>query len=73
MNLESELMLKFELGKTYRVTLESNKTVDIVVYGSMAGANGTTQFDYSVNGVRGTYTDLNAALGEPFLKVERIL
>ncbi len=60
-------MLRMELGRTYRFTLQSQKTVDIVIHGSKQGAHGMTEFDITVNGVGGIYTDVNAALGDAYM------
>lgn len=65
-------MLRMELGRKYRFTLLSNKTVEIEIHGTKAGLRGMTEFEISVDGVRGTYTDVNAALGEPYTKVELV-
>ncbi len=65
-------MLRMELGCTYRFTLQSGKTVDIIIHGSKQGAHGMTELDITVDGKRGTYTDVNAALGDAYTKVERV-
>jgi hypothetical protein len=65
-------MLRMELGREYRFTLQSQKSVVIIIHGTRAGANGMTEFDITVNGVRGSYADVNAALGDAYIKVERV-
>lgn len=59
--------LYFDLGKPYEFTLHSGRKVLIAVHGQAAGSD---SFEISVDGVRGVYSDLNKALGEPFTSVK---
>jgi hypothetical protein len=65
-------MLKMEPGREYRFTLQSQKTVVIVIHGTKLTAAGSTEFDISVDGARNHYPDVNVALGDAYLRVERI-
>lgn len=59
-------MLHLAIGSKYRFTLLSGKTAVVIVYGQAATSH---LWDISVDGVRGTYSDVNQALGEPFTQV----
>jgi len=61
-----------ELGCTYKFTLQSGKTVEIIIHGTKQGASGMTEFEITVDGATDTYTDVNAALGGIYVKVERV-
>ena len=65
-------MLRLELEHTYRFILESSKLIDITVHGTNAATDNITLFDITVDGVRGTYEDINSALSEPYVRVERL-
>ncbi len=65
-------MLRMELGRQYRFTLVSGGTKLICIHGTKVGAGGLTEFDITVDGNQGMYTDVNAALGEAYVKVERL-
>ena len=66
-------MVTLEGGSTYRFTLLSGKTIDVVVVGTELSPDGSrTLHLYQINGVLGSYGDLNSALGEPFTKIEKI-
>ena len=58
-------MLTLTLGTMYRFTLIFGRTAIIIVHGSSAAPN-SGALDISVDGKRGSYTDINQALGEPF-------
>lgn len=65
-------MIKLEGGQPYIFTLETQKSVEIIFYGTKAGEDNVTELDISVDGSRNLYTDINAALGAPFIKIERV-
>jgi len=62
-------MLHLVVGSKYRFTLVSGRTVVIVVHGQTSAGG---PWEISVDSVRGTYTDINQALGEPFTQVAAI-
>jgi hypothetical protein len=66
-------MLRMELGRKYKFTLDSKKVIEIVIHGMQAGAHGMIEFDITVDGVRASYTDVNAALGEAYTDVVEVL
>ena len=61
-------MLTLALGTKYLFTLLSGRTVIVIVHGSSAAPN-SGALDISVDGKRGSYTDINQALGKPFTQV----
>jgi hypothetical protein len=61
-------MLTFTLGLEYLFTLSSGRTAIIIIHGASASPN-LGAWDISVDGKRGNYTDINQALGEPFVQV----
>ena len=65
-------MLSLELGRTYRFTLLSGRVVDVVVIGSQPNFPAGTLFTISVDGVQGTFSSINDALGEPFTNVTAV-
>lgn len=66
-------MFSLELGRTYRFTLVSGKTVDLIVIGSQPSSSSGTSFTVSIDGVQGTYSSLNDAIGEPFTNCTAVL
>ena len=62
-------MLHLAIGSKYRFTLLSGKTVVVIVYGQAASS---TEWEISIDGMPGTYADINQALGEPFTQVASI-
>ena len=62
-------MLHLVVGSKYRFTLLSGRTAVVIVHGQLAAS---TSWEISVDGVRGTYSDINQALGEPFTLVAAI-
>lgn len=56
-------MLRLEIGKKYRFTLDTEKEMELVVRGTKAAPKGLELLDIEVDGLRGTYFDVNAALG----------
>jgi hypothetical protein len=62
-------MLHLVIGSKYRFTLLSGRTVVVIVHGQVASS---ASWEISVDGVRGTFSDINQALGEPFTQVAAI-
>jgi len=58
-----------ERGTKYRFTLESERTVDIIIHGRRRSASGGTALDLSVDDKRGWHTSLSDAVGERFVQV----
>lgn len=65
-------MLKLQLGRPYQFTLEDGSTRVITIRGTGADPSGSTFIDLEVDGARRSYPSLDAALGQPFTRVERI-
>lgn len=62
-------MLNLVLGSRYRFTLVSGRSVVVIVHGQSAGG---MNWEISVDGVRGTYADINQAIGERFIQVSAL-
>lgn len=62
-------MLHLIVGSKYRFALVSGRSVVVIVHGQSGTGPG---WEISVDGVRGTYPDLNQALGEPFSQAAAI-
>lgn len=56
-------------GKKYRFQLQTGKTVEIVIHGHGPNGNG---LDISVDGIKKTYPNLDAALGGAPVGVQEI-
>ncbi len=65
-------MLSLEIGRYYSFSLFSGRTVEIVVLSSHTDPSGVSTLTLSVNGVQGTYSSVNQALGEHFVHVDRV-
>jgi len=55
--------MNIELGKPVIFTLQSGAEKTVIVYGQL----GDGQWDIEVNGTRTIYTDLQSAIGEPYV------
>jgi hypothetical protein len=65
-------MLTLEIDEKYRFSLETGEAVEIVVHGTKPAPKGLALLDITVEGLRGTYVAVNAALGQvPYVKVEK--
>lgn len=62
-------MFSLTLGATYKFTLSSGKVVTIIVHGTRAHPVMGAEWEISVDGVRGAYSDLNQALGDSFSNI----
>lgn len=62
-------MLTITIGAKYKFVLTSGRTVTVIVHGSSAPTGGGTAWDITVDGARGTYSDINQALGDSFSQV----
>lgn len=62
-------MFSLTLGVKYKFALSSGKIVTIIVHGSKAHPVKGVEWDISVDGEQGSYSDLNQALGDSFTQI----
>jgi hypothetical protein len=55
------------VGSKYQYTLSSGRTVTVIIHGSSADPIHGTVWDITVNDIRGTYADVNQAIGESYI------
>lgn len=65
-------MINLQIGSTYEFTLKSGKKTLIIVHGSSLQDSGITRWEISVDGTKGDFATLNAALGEGFIQIKLI-
>lgn len=65
-------MINLQIGSTYEFTLQSGKKILIIVHGSSLQDTGINGWEISVNGTKGDFANLNAALGEGFSQIRLV-